>query len=188
MKKIILILLVIFSLVIALPSCDNEIESHPEFDWLNSLCNRNYSSYTINIVTKSPNGDKIEELYDIDITDGVKNVAYKVERFSTFDTQNGQIVIPGDYINVTEGSFTTDNESEYALPSFDFSYNSLQSDIIIANTLRAKIISLDKFIGIDMNATDAKVVAEYTAISVKNVAISFVTESGNTVTVTYIFE
>ena len=188
MKKIILILFVIFSLVIALPSCGNENESHPEFDWLNSLCNRNYDSYTIDIVIESSNGDKIEELYDIDITDGVKNVSYKIERISTFETQDGEIVIPSDYINVTEGSFTTDNENEYALPSFDFSYNSLQSDIIIANTLRAKIISLDKFIGIDMNATDAKVVAEYTAISVKNVAISFVTESGNTITVTYIFE
>ena len=188
MKKIILILFVIFSLVIALPSCGNEIESHPEFDWLNSLCNRNYDSYTIDIVIESPNGDKIEELYDIDITDGVKNVSYKIERISTFETQNGEIVIPSDYINITEGSFITDNEGEYDLPSFNFSYDSLKSDVIIGTTLKAKIVSLYEFIGVHMDVTDAKVTAEYTATSVNSVSISFVAESGNTITVTYIFK
>ncbi len=187
MKRIILVFLVIFSLVIALPSCEFETETpNSEFEWLNTLCNRNYSSYTIDVTVESENGETINEHYDVEIIDGVKYVTYKVERLSGFEINGGEIALPGEYIKVTEGSFTTEDD-QYALPTFNFSYKCLKSDVVVANTLKAKITSLSQFMGVDMDVTDAKVLATYSSSSVESVAISYVTESGNTVTVTYTY-
>ena len=189
MKRIILALLVIFSLVIALPSCElsSGTASNPEFDWLNTLCARSFSNYTIDISVESEDGVKVTEHYDVKIVDGVKNINYRIERLSAFDIVDGEIVLPNDYMSVVEGSITTTEEDEYALPTFNFSYDCLKSDVVISNTLKAKITSLSKFMGVDFEATDAKVIAVYSSYTVESVSITYTSESGNVVTITYTY-
>ena len=186
MKKIIIALLVILSLVIALPSCDKE-ESNPDFDLLNELCSKDYFYYSISIVTETADS-KLVESYDVAIEGGVKTVDYKTERYSTFEIlPDGTVSVPTDFITVNEGTLTTEEDGEYAVPSFNFSYDSLKSDVVIGNTLKAKIVSMSKFIGSYMNVTEAKVVADYTPTTLRSIEISFVTEASQTVTVTYTF-
>lgn len=188
MKKIILALFVIFSLVIALPSCNFGVDdSNPDFDLLNDLCNKDFSSYTIKVAIEYANGGALNEQYDVTVVEGVKNVNYKVERFSGFDTNGDSISVPGNYVTTTEGTLTSSEADEYALPEFNFSYKTLGSDMVVGRTLKANIVSLKGFAGIDMSISNGSVKVEYTSSAVNNVAITFDTDSGNTVTVTYIF-
>ena len=189
MKKIIITLILVFSLIIALPSCDinNSQQSNPDFDKLNELCSIDYSSYKINIVIETLDS-KITEDYSVTVEDAVKTVDYRIERYSTFEIlPDGTISVPTNHITVQEGRLTTEDEGKYDLPSFNFSYDSLESDIIIGNTLKADIISFSSFIGTYMNVEDAKVVAQYTSSTLRSIVITFVTESGQSVTVQYEF-
>lgn len=187
MKKIILALIIIFSLVIALPSCDSNKNSNPEFDLLNDLCNKDFSSYSIDISVESETGDKTTEHYNVSVADGIKTVEYRIERLSTFELENGELQIPSNRITVTEGSLTTDKKGEYEIPKFNFSYDALSSDMIIGRTFKAKIVSIEKFAGITTDIEEATVKVEYSTSSVSTVTITYNTDAGNTVTIQYTF-
>ena len=53
--------------------------------------------------------------------------------------------------------------------------------------MKAKITSLSKFMGVDFEATDAKVIAVYSSYTVESVSITYTSESGNVVTITYTY-
>ena len=189
MKKIIITLILVFSLIIALPSCDisNSQQSNPDFDKLNELCAIDYSSYNVSITIEALDS-KITENYSVTVEGDVKTVDYRIERYSTFEIlPDGTISVPTNHITVQEGTLATEESGKYDLPSFNFSYDALESDIVIGRTLKADIISFSSFIGTYMNVKDAKVVAEYSSSTLKNIVITFVTEAGQSVTVQYEF-
>ena len=187
MKKIILVLLVILSLVIALPSCNNVEETNPDFVLINELLDKGFEHYTVTIDIENTDS-KITESYDVTVDGDTKTVEYKVERYSMFEIfEDGTISIPSDYITVSEGTLTTDEEGKYDIPDFDFSYDSLESERVIGKILKANIISMSSFAGSYVKAIDAKVAVEFTSNAVNNIVITFTTGEGQSVTVTYTF-
>ena len=78
MKKIIVFALML-SLILCLPSCGaNNYDG--EFTTLNSLTDKSYTLYTIDINTTSPNGTSARELYQVTSVDGTRTVKYSIER------------------------------------------------------------------------------------------------------------
>lgn len=188
MKKIIIAFILVLSLIVALPSCNfGNQQSNPDFDLLNDLANKEYTSYDVSIVIENLDST-ITENYSVTIEGGVKTVEYKIERYSTFEILPDETVsVPSDYITTEEGTLTTEEEGHYDLPKFNFSYDSLKNEVIIGNNFKATIVSLSSFIGSYMDVTDAKVTAEYTQSTLRNIVITFVTEAGQSVTVQYTF-
>lgn len=187
MKRIVIALCLIFSLIVCLPACEQVIEENPEFEILEAVINTEHSSYTIDISVEFPEGT-LNEKYEVIVSDGEYKVDYHIERFSGFDVDQNGITAPGSYISTSEGTLTGDDALSYKLPEFNFSYGCLTSDVIFLRTFRADITSMKAFVGMDVEATDATVEVEYTSSAVRNIIISYVNGDGNAVTITYDFQ
>ena len=99
MKKIIIAFILVLSLIVALPSCNfGNQQSNPDFDLLNDLANKEYTSYDVSIVIENLDST-ITENYSVTLEGGVKTVEYKIERYSTFEILPDETVsVPSDYI------------------------------------------------------------------------------------------
>ena len=186
MNKIYIALFLIFALLICLPACEQKIEENPEFEILESLCNNDYSSYSISIVIESSKGT-LTENYAVAVNEGDYTVNYRVERFSEFTANQDGISVPNNYITVNEGTLTGEEAASYKLPTFKFSYSCLESEKIIGRTFKANITSLEKFMGKALDEQEASVVVEYTASSVKTIEITYTTQNNTSVQITYTF-
>ncbi len=204
MKRILLCLLLIFSMVIFLPSCkDNTIEENPEFAKFNTMFDMAFSNYTITVDTTSKNGCVINDKYVIATVDGVKTVSYRVEVLNTFNLDDEAITVPDSYKSVYEGTCEADKLTpasaiipstsasasfmNFDVPKFKFSYNYIDNDMIIPGKFMGKITSLDGFMGLNVEASESSFTLEYGVNAPISMQVTYVTNNGNTVVITYTF-
>ncbi|MBO5715486.1 MAG: hypothetical protein J6S23_03720 [Clostridia bacterium] len=202
MKRILLVLLLIFSMVICLPSCNDKIEENPEFAKFNAMFEKEFENYTITVDTTSANGDVLNNKYVVTTVDGNKKVNYRIETLNSFSVDGDNITAPDGYKKIVEGTQNVSitvapfsNDSDYvtkpymhcAVPKFNFSYTCLNSEIITPISFKANVTSLSKFMSLNVEATDAEVLVEYSGDSVNSIKITYVTEAESTVVIKYTF-
>ena len=204
MKRILFSLLLIFSMVICLPSCqDNTVEENPEFAKFNEMFEASFENYTITVDTTSQNGQVINDEYVVTTVDGVKAVAYRVEVLNTFAFEGETITAPDNYKTVYEGTCEADKLTptsgiipsssastsfmNFDVPKFKFSYKHIDNEMIIPGRFMGKITSLNGFMGLNVEASEAEFALEYNASAPKSMQITYVTNNGNTVVITYEF-
>lgn len=214
MKRNLIAVILILSLVICLPACfSNEpqkttdgtatssttssttstspkIEENPDFVTFNAMFDKEFTDYTIDITVTGYNGDEINEKYTVISKDGVRSVEYRIERLNEFTIDGDEIIAPEEYISVEEGIYDTEQSAadRFNVPTFNFSYAHLsESDVTIHNSYSTDITSLEHFMGLDVNASEASVKLTFSGETAKSIIVSYVTESDNTVTITYTF-
>ena len=202
MKRILLVLLLIFSMVICLPSCNENIEENPEFAKFNAMFNKEFANYTITVDTTSYNGDVLNNKYVVTTVDGNKSVKYRVETLNEFIVDGDVLTAPESYKKVVEGTqninfnivpmsnnpmYSTMSYTNCIVPKFNFSYTCLNSEIITPQSFKANITSLNGFMKLNVEATDATVSIEFSGETVDSIEISYVTTAESTVVIKYIF-
>ena len=191
MKRILIALFLVFSLVICLTGCPEKIEEHPEFAKFNEMFANGFENYTITVVTSSYNDDFLNDTYHVTTVDGVTYVTYKVEKLNEFIIEGDTITIPEGYKTVTEGVYNSNTDAEivdsYKVPAFNFSYACIFNETITDSTFVATIHSLNGFMGLDLEVTDATVRVQFEGTTPTSVVISYYTAEENSVIITYTF-
>ena len=189
MKRILIILILTLSLVFCLPSCDKKIEENPEFARFNEMFQATFENYQINVSSTSQNGYTLNDEYIFSTVDGILTVSYTVEELNEFVIDGDSIGIPESYKTVTQGIYTAEESASFAfdIPKFNFSYTCIKSDIITPKTFSADITSLKDFMGLNVNASNAKFNVSYSGNIPNSIEISYITEENVTVVITYTF-
>lgn len=192
MKRIILVLFLILSLLICLTSCPEEIkEENSQFAKFNEMFAKTYDNYTIAVFTLTFDGAYLDNNYNVTTVDGVTYVEYHVETLNEFVIEGDTISIPDGYKTVTKGVYNSISDAEivdsYKVPQFNFSASCLNSVKIGDTLLTANVKSLADFMGLNVNCINATVQVEYQDDILYYIDIVYETESGNTVFMTYTF-
>ncbi len=190
MKRILIALFLVLSLIICLPSCGEKIEENPDFAKYNEMFNKTFENYTIDVAVTSSIGLTRTEKYVVTTTEGVRSVSYKIEKLNEIDTSGDTIVLPEGYVSVTEGVYSAEQSASegFNVPKFYFSYNCLDtSEISTYNLYSTGVTSIEKFMGLNVSATNGSVKLIFNKDVVTAIAVSFITESANTVAITYTF-
>ena len=192
MKRILIALFLILSLAICLPACTKGIvEENPAFAQFNEMFANVFDDYTINVSTTSYNGDVLNDIYIVKTVDGITEVTYREETLNEFVIEGDMITIPDSYKTVTEGVYnsTTDAEAvqQYAIPKFNFSNKFIGNVYISDSMFSADITSLEGFMGLSINVTDATVIVTFSENTPASVIISYTTAAESSVIITYTF-
>lgn len=192
MKKIIVFALML-SIILCLPSCGNTYSK--EFDTLNRLSSDiEYVFYTIDIETTDENGLTVKEVYNVTNANGKIDATYRIERLNSFTVDGNNIYLPTDHINVTEGTLSESAAgSGLALPKFNFSASSLSVTSAVNygtySYLTANITSMYGFMGLDFSgSSNHTLIVNYGANQINSLTISYTTDNGNAVYLTYVFQ
>lgn len=189
MKKIIIALLLIFAMLICLPSCNDNTTKDNTLETLNGLT-RNFvtnKAYTIEVVVENASGDKITEEYSITYAYGRRSVEYKIEKINAFIVDGDTITAPEEYITVSTGTYDREESANtrYDLPTFTFSDETVKDYGAKDGIMTGKVADLEAFMGSTVKATDATVEVHYNESNIGRITVSYKTESGNTTTITY---
>jgi hypothetical protein len=189
MKKIIIALLLIFAMLICLPSCNDNTNKDNTLETLNGLT-RNFvtnKAYTIEVVVENASGDKITEEYSITYAYGRRSVEYKIEKINAFIVDGDTITAPEEYITVSTGTYDREESANtrYDLPTFTFSDETVKDYGACDGIMTGKIADLEAFMGSTVKSTDATVEVHYNESNIGRITVSYKTESGNTTTITY---
>ena len=189
-----LALLLLLATLLSLAACGNTNSAeNAVLAQLNDYAAERYENYTVQIVTANRSGGKVTEKYTVTVTDGVRNVLARTEKINGFVIDGDTITAPDEYITVTENTFTVlESETvEFGLPGFRFTKDSLSNIKIDTDSypyvLSADVISTAALMQDDIDGSDIKLEAEYVTGSLYSIEISYVSENGNQVTVTYTF-
>lgn len=194
MKRIIIALFLIFSLVICLPACnivgqDTPIEENPDFAQFNAMFDAKFENYTITVSTTSANKLEVNSEYVVTTVNGERKVAYVIETLNSFVVDGDTIIIPDSYKTTTTGVYDGDESAntKFDVPHFNFSYKCIKNDVITPITFNADITSLNDFMGLNENVTEAEFSLKYSKDTIKSIEITYVTANENTVVITYTF-
>ena len=190
MKRILIALFLILSLAICLPACTKGIvEENPAFAKFNEMFTNAFDNYTISVSTTSYNGDILNDKYVVKTIDGVTYVTYTVETLNEFIMEGDKIGIPDGYKTVTEGVYNSNTDAEavqnYAVPKFNFSNKYIGNVYISDSMFSADITSLEGFMGLSLNVTDATVIITFSGNAPASVIISYTTAAESSVIITY---
>ena len=197
MKRILIVMFLILSLVISLPACKKDdviptpqIEENPDFATYNAMFDKEFIDYTIEVSITGIEDDVTNEKYTVKTENGTRSVEYRIERLNQFIIEGDQITIPEGYVSVVEGVYDAEASAspKFDIPKFKFSYTCLgTSDITIPNSYSTSITSLEQFMGSTLNVTNASVKLSFNGNEATAISISYVTEAENTVVITYTF-
>ena len=191
MKRILIALFLVFSLLICLTGCpENAIEENPDFATYNELFNKNFENYTINLTVTGASGDVINEEYVVTTNNGVRSISYTIERLNQFNIDGDLIGMPENYVSVTTGEYTPDESASkgFDVPKFNFSYKCLNNkEVSFSNSYSTGITSLNGFMGWDIETNEANVRLVFEENIVSYITVSFISSSNNTVDITYTF-
>ena len=194
MKRILIALFLILSIVICLPACDLfntelPIEENPDFAAFNAMFDKTFDNYTIIVTTTSANNDVLNNKYVVTTENGVRSVAYVIETLNSFVIEGDKIIAPDSYKTVSAGTYdaTTSASEKFNVPKFNFSYRCIANDIITPATFKADIFSLSGFMGLEESVTDAEFRLNYSKENVELIETTYVTENGSTVVISYVF-
>lgn len=191
MKRIIIALILVVSTLLCLSSCDKtDIDIARE--QLDTLAQKEYNHYTIEMTVDSPNGYKITEKYTVKIENGARTVDYRTEKINSFTINGDSISIPEEYMTVTEGTLVNEEvlPTDFSVPKFDFLNDTLRNCLVEdgGTRLTATILSTNNFMGKDLTADNANLEVSYSADTLNYVIVSYTSSSGNSITLKYIFE
>lgn len=191
MKKILVALTLVLIIITCLPACgQDKIEENPNFATYNEMFNKRFSNYTIDISTASTNNDVINEKYIVSEENGIRSVSYSIERLNAFIVEGENITPPDGYKGVSTGVYdrTESASAKFRVPAFYFSYTCLgNKEIAFGGSYSTNITSLEKFMGLKVESSDASLNLSFTEESVTSIEISYVTEFNSTVTIKYTF-
>ena len=192
MKRTILSLMLVFSLIICLCGCVSS-DNQEIYDRFNGF-SKDVSKYSIEICVTSPSGNKVTETYDVTVEGASRTVNYRIEKLNTITVDGDEITVPEDYVSVSQGTLhsAAEGQDTYALPNFQFSDRALENfkrnTASFPYSFSADVVSLKDFMGIDLNATDITLTGGYLISNFSYITVAYATANGNTVTVTYTYK
>ena len=192
MKRAIIALILVLSVLVCLPACGQTSAGQDIYTQLNGFSNT-ANSYTIQICVTSPAGNKVTETYAVTVAGTTQTVDYRIEEINPITVDGNSITVPESYVTVTEGTLhaTADSQSPYAVPSFKFSDSVLKNFTAAASgyprSFSADVVNAKDFMGRELNGSDITISGSFTASSFEEIVVAYKTASGNTVTVTYSF-
>lgn len=192
MKRIIPAFILIFALLFCLPACQGDNSNQKVFDLLNGYAAVSLDSYAIRMTVTSPNGYQTNTLYTVTTESGERSVSYRTEELGGFNL-DGELTAPDSYVTVSEGTLPALQSSyiAYDLPTFQFSSKTLKNFAVEKTSypyvFTAELISAEKFMGRELDGTNVAVSGVYVAGGLSQVSLSYETENGNTVTLTYLY-
>lgn len=188
MKRTIISLMLILSFVICLCACAPSNENDV-YDLFNGFSN-NLNKYTIEICVNSPSGNKVTETYDVTVEGTSRTVNYRIEKLNTITVDGDKITVPENSVTTDEGTLHTavGGQDTYALPAFKFSDSALKNFQKNGETFSADVVSAKEFMGVDLNSADIKLSGRFLDTGFAYVVLSYTTESGNSITVTYTYK
>lgn len=192
MKRTIFAIILVFALLICLPACTTTDSNQKIYDLLTGYANVTPDSYRIEMTVTSPEGNKVTTLYNVTTENGARAVSYRSEKLNSF-ILGDNITAPNSYVTVTEGVLdaTESAKDAYGLPAFQFSGTVLKDFEVNKATLpylfTAEVTSAEDFMGRDLGSGSITLEGEYSSGGLIRVSVSYVTENGNTVTVSYLY-
>lgn len=192
MKRTFFAIILVFALLICLPACTTTDSNQKVYDLLTGYAAVRLDSYCIEVTVTGPNGYKATTLYTVTTDNGVRTVATREEKLNGFIV-DGEITAPESYVTVTEGTLSPEESAKeaYALPRFRFSADSLKDFSVDSKTypytFTAEITSEERFMARSIYGTNFTLSGVYVAGGLSRVSVSYVTENGNTVTVSYLY-
>lgn len=209
MKRLLIVLLLTLSIIICLPACVDEetnpttsvttnptptkpsIDENPNFATYNSMFNKDFTKYTIEISVTDEYNNVVNEKYDVIIVpSGYRKVTYRIEHLNQFIIDGDDIIIPDEYISVESGVYDVEqsNARKFDVPKFNFSYSCLSdSETAIQNFYHTKILSVKDFMGLDVVANNASVKLTFNGNDAESVIITYTSQNENKVVITYTF-
>ena len=193
MKRAIIALILVLSVLVCLPACSQPSAGQSIYEQLNGFSNA-ANSYTIQICVTSPAGNKVTETYAVTVNGAEQTVDYRIEEINTITVNGDSITVPENYATVTKGTLhaTADSQSPYAVPSFMFSDSVLKNFKADGSgyprSFSADVVNAKDFMGRELNGRDITISGSFTASSFEEIVVAYKTASGNTVTVSYSFK
>lgn len=189
MKNMFKALSLLLVLIVCLASCDTQSSYQTHLDTVNSLLEYYFPSYSITVTVESDNWHKITEKYTVRTEGYERFVDYRVEKLNAFETTNSGIVAPEEYITVTEGtvSIVDVNNTDFSVPEFDFSKNSLKNINYSDGILKANIISLSSFMDMSDDGSQGTVEVSFDNETLNYILVCYTTTNGNFVVIQYTF-
>lgn len=190
MKNTVKIFIVLLTVILSLTSCPS---SNPIDGTLNTIATaleNGYDSYTFTVCVVTSGGHKVNEEYRVSEVNGERKVDYVIEKINGFTVTEDGISAPDAYKTVTEGTLSAKDAvtTDFSLPKFDFSSRSLANIGFANSVLTADIISLQSFIGADIEAENVTLAVSVDGELLNYIAIYYTTPSGNKTTLKYIFQ
>lgn len=190
MKRIISILAILSIALLCFASCNGNTTKDPTLIMLNEMVTEADNNYTLNVTIESANGATTHHTYVVTETNGVMSVHQKIETLNKFTSNNGSISAPSSYSAVEEKDLKPSEiiKGNYELPKFGFYDNSIGDYFGIGTKIEGNVKSLKALMGLDIQATDAKVKVAYSYTAISSITVTYVSESGSNVTLEYILK
>ncbi len=200
MKKAILFGIAVLACVLTIAGCDTEDSVTTDYDKLNELADKEYSSITLNVST-AVNGVTLAGEYVSTATDDGYQITYTYDQMAVFGEDEGDIVIPDSYKQtlsgtavISNGVVTSQSGDEVDLTIGQLTASGLSFDsknFNEANTasgkFTAKVTEIDAFLGQSVSASDMTVAVSYSETALSSLTIEYRSKNGAAVTMTYIF-
>lgn len=191
MKRIIIAFILIASTLLCLSSC-NKTDVEKTFDTLNTLAQKDYLRYTIEITVVSEGGDKVTETYRVSYENGERTVKYRTEKINAITANGDSFNLPDEYITVTEGTLSAEKASsnDFDVPSFSFSNDALSSVVLNADGtgITAEVASSEAFMGKKLDGKNVTLDLKYNEGRFSSITLAYTSSFSNNVTIKYIFE
>ena len=194
MKRILIALFLVLSIVICLSACNDptpSIKENPEFAKFNEMFKADFQNYTITVSSTNFEGhNKVTETYVVSTVNGVRKVNYTIEELNLFIVDGDSIIIPDSYMKVTQGVYEGEDalNSKFNVPHFNFSYKYITNDLITSSFFGAEITSLSGFMGLDNDGTGGAFKVSYSNGVAQEIEITYYDSAKNIITITYSFK
>ena len=204
MKKIITSIILLLVIALSFTSCEliEEKFGDPLYKQLNTLANSEHDDYTVSVTITDKNTNTLNESYVVTTAEnGNTTIYYTVERLNKFIVNGNNITPPISYKQVLTGNAVVNNGNlfglegddidvdftEFKLPTFNFSKDSLGNVVAEDNTLTADVISQSDFLGFTLTEGEAMLEVEFDDTAIHSITLTFKTAAENDVILVYTF-
>lgn len=192
MKKTLISILCILALVLSLSACT--LPTNDELPrTLSDYAAQQYDSYTVQIVTESPNGGKTTETYEVTVANGIRTANCCREQINPFIIEGNVITPPEEYMTVQEYTVSVGigETTAFGLPGFRFTEDAVSNltcnTEVFPYTFKCNVISTEKFMQDSIDFKTMTVEGEYVVGSLYHIQLRYTTTDNHTVTVTYTY-
>ncbi len=211
MKKIIISIFLVLTILMTFIACDDKGDNHNKdsgsnsdqsaptpgtekttYDILNELVSKSYSKVKLNVSTVT-GGVELNAVYTLTNSE----IIYSVEQLNLFPSDGNIENISPDYKVTLTGSATIENGKvgkfngeAVSLPSYDelkgsfnFHESNFKNVVIQDNSLLADVISPSEFYGSEVNVQNMKINIEYSETVLTKITITYQTANSNVTTI-----
>ena len=195
MKKrilLVVIALVLVTMLLTLTACDNYADTLHK---INTLLDADYAEVNVNVTTKTAGDYTLNGIYKLTIEQDITTIEYSYNRFNELSWEGNA----DTYLETVSGTAVVqdgvviEGDASEALPQVDFNGISFKQAFFTnyratGNKFDADVTNKRGFLGnSDFACTNMHVTVTFTTRSVTKLVITYVSDNGSEVNVTYLF-